>query len=289
VSAAGIPVELARHDADLDASASIGPQSSAWDLVVASPADGPFLRLERLGVGEDDAIAWWIGEAATRVPLLTHRPKFGEPPRVSAAPPVGEGKGLRFAAPAYAAWADDATLADQSSPACSPLRVEVADRRLTKRVSSSAPVLAGLERSAHLGEFFWAPARFAEGEVARAGRLVLDPLRICGASFWLYPGDSLDGRARLTALRGLRHGAGAFVVRAHDVRRTEDPASTGGLSIELAVGKRDALNEIVPFVAMGGELRFALEPPLVGTPSVRWKLENPGPDAVIVDGLEFAE
>jgi hypothetical protein len=283
---------------DRDGEIEVGALDGPWELSITVPPDGPFVRIERIGLrdglpaagegGVDDPVEtrWIVGSRAERVSLLPSRPRMPEPGPVRAGAPEPDGAALRYPV-ALAALADDARMADGSQHGCSPLRLAVGNRLLARRVQDANAVRGGMERTAHLGDFFWTPARFNDADVEQTGRIVLDPLRICGSSLWLYPKDRLERKASLPDLAGLRHGATHLALRAREIRRATDDASIGGPRIQIFAGRSAVLDEIAPYVALGGELRFPLYRTLAGAQRLRLVVENDGPEAVILDSIEL--
>lgn len=248
----------------LEASVEAGPVRGAWTVEIHSPADGPWLLVERVATGTAARPWYLVGRPAEepRVDLLRAERRFAAPPPELPTPtgsfkpnpakagswtfPVGE-LGVPNLEESFAA----------TGASCSPLRLyadgeAVAATPKEKRVAGVDKLLHSKERV--LLELASGGDPRVDGRSYRFG---LDPERAClEPGRWLYPGDQLE--LRLDRATTLRRGATELQL-AGAVFRAE-----GSLGIELFVGE---------------ERRFQAEQPLAGWTHSSFVLPSPvGPE-----------
>ncbi|GDX79541.1 hypothetical protein LBMAG42_13520 [Deltaproteobacteria bacterium] len=257
-------------------SAASGP----WSIEVTSPADGPWLLLERVVTGTPEAPQYLVGKAdpPTTVPLAQAEPAYSaappwlplltDPPAAAKEPNLWIYDVSSFGVPSHG------EVFDAAGTGCSPLDL-LEDGKPIKEIlgADGKPIM----KLTHTGA--GAKVSFSDGRDPNAGDHVytfrLDPSRVCGKhkGLWLYPGDELTLRVGPDALSALISGATQL-----DLGGAVAPAGVfGTLHVSLVVDDVETLSQTIPtsaFPVPPLDLRGTVSPEAQSA-VLRLQLESP--------------
>lgn len=241
------------------------PPTGPWAIEVASPADGPWVAIERVAVGEGAERVHLIGREPAPVRLTQGRTTWtGTPPAVShgAAVEARSEKLRALALPGLGFLSDDALSKRLGVADCSPVRLFADGKKLTAPHTAVAAIEQhGGGRYHHADDalLFGPPHALAPDGAAYTA--ALDPERKCESGLWLYPGDTLVGLAIPVELGSLRHGARRLALTAHAFH--PDGAAPKPLRVKLKVKDEVRVDAEIPADRLDGTpVVFPLEPAL---------------------------
>lgn len=241
------------------------PPTGPWTVEIASPAEGPWVAIERVAVGEGAERVHLIGREPAPVRLTQGRTTWtGTPPTLAHgdAVEVRSEKLRALALPGLDFLADEVLSQRLGVADCSPVRLFADGKKLT---APHAPVHAieglGGGRYHHAADalLFGAPHELAPAGAAYTA--ALDPERKCESGLWLYPGDTLVGLAIPKELGTLGHGASRLALTAHAFHPAD--ATPEPLHVRLKVKDEVRVDADVPVDRLDGTaVVFPLEPAL---------------------------
>lgn len=170
----------------------------AGAVVVASPADGPFVLVRRVvrGAGED-SIAWLGSPGRQATGALGSEVVYAAapPPLPALPPPTVDGPDtLRFDLRATGVPSTHAVRAAASLSGCSPIRVAAAGAAPGALVVREQDLDRGVGTFAQSGTDLLLRVAAPAAAPADPGAFTvsLDPARACQGMRWLYPGDRVE-------------------------------------------------------------------------------------------------
>ncbi len=165
-----------------------GP-SGPWIVELSSPADGPWLLVERLEIGAGPARTRLLGGPAPGVQVLPGRAtRAGAPPALVPGPVETRDRSRFLPLPGLDAVADDALIAAGYAD-CSPVELAANGKPLSHRPDSGLRV-DGTWRHVAGGLLLAAPGRKAPEGATLTARL--DEAGRCDRGTWVYPDTSLS-------------------------------------------------------------------------------------------------
>ena len=190
-------------------SLSPAPPNGEWSVTIASPADGPYLLLQGLVVGEGFGASTIIGTTAdsrgVAIRLIGGMHTEGikpvypeEPPPLFTPEKIRRGNRMSalYKVPTFSYISDKAT--KNRTPfgnSCSPIRIAENDRIISSPHHTCVDVNArGRGRMCHQEDniYFSASDNTYPGSNERTYELRLDTDRQCLRAWWLYPQDRLS-------------------------------------------------------------------------------------------------
>jgi len=241
---------------ELESQTPTGP----WYVTIRSPQDGPHLHLRWLGIEATEGSVDVIGEAALMAPplatfLVTKQQSRAEalttPARYTIELERVNQKGCaRAAIPTLSELTDAHIQTRVPCRRCSPLRMAEDGILMDQPLLSCMPVRGGRpHRSCHEGDYFIFTASDASDplENGHSYSLGLNPERLVGKLWWLYPGDTARLPLVNAQLRLLRDGASALTIEGNGF--AGQPGSE--LQLRLLVDGTPVLNQSVPLARFG--------------------------------------
>jgi hypothetical protein len=175
---------------------ALTPPTGAWTLRVEAPADGGWLLLRRLRIGNAaDARVIFGEDGASSVPALAAGTTYAAPPpELPALPPfeAHEGSVARADLSGLGVPDTDALWKVGSVAGCSPLRVSEDGTLLPSPVVRLQDVIAKAKGAyAQVGSALYALGADGSSPAMNGRRYAaaLEPTRACRGLRWVYPGD----------------------------------------------------------------------------------------------------
>ncbi len=272
--------------------------SEAFEIALSVPADGPFLRLSGLSIGERTARSFIVGDQAAvdgaRAELFgvfslvdgvmvdeTIHPSFLKPPGIVPKEKKrfvmdAPGKMARFDTPKWFFLSDEVLIGETNfGSRCSPLRVTDNDRLLPfPNVPCVEVQRKGRGRSCHTpdGIYFAAADGTDPYRNGRKYKLILDDGRKCDGAVWLYPKDHFRVKFPAERLAVFRKGATSFSLAMRYLQKRK-----AQIRVKLTVDGEVRIDELLD----GRDYKSAkpktwrLDPPLpVDVQDVELEVEN---------------